>query len=60
MRTDDDAEALRLIDRAVLTIQARYHPGRPVFYAMERLRSEVRKAQREVAAAGRPEPRAGA
>ncbi len=56
---DQDAEALRLIDQAVLAIQARQHPGRPLFYALERLRSEVRKAQRE-AAPSRAEPSARA
>jgi hypothetical protein len=49
----EDAEALRLIEKAVLAIQARQHPGRPLFYAMDRLHAEVRKAQREAAASAR-------
>ncbi len=42
-----DFQALGLIDKAVLAIQARQGPGRPLFYAMERLRSEIRKARNE-------------
>ena len=47
MPDPDAAQALRLIERAVLAIQARQHPGRPLFYAMDRLYREVRTAQRE-------------
>jgi len=47
MRNEDHGQVLRLIEQAVLAIQARYHPGRPMFYAMDRLHSEVRRAQRE-------------
>ena len=54
MRNEDHAQALRLIEQAVITIQGRYHPGRPMFYAMERLHSEVRQAQREAERSRRP------
>ena len=47
MRNQDPAQALRIIEQAVLAIQGRYHPGRPMFYAMGRLHSEVQRAQRE-------------
>jgi len=50
MRQTDDAQALALIEKAVLAIQARQHPGRPLFYAMDRVRSEVRCAQQEASA----------
>jgi hypothetical protein len=43
----DELEALQLIEKAVVAIQARQHPGRPIYYALSRLRDEVRKAQRE-------------
>ena len=48
MCQSDDARALALIEKAVLAIQARHHPGRPMFYALDRLRSEVRRARAEV------------
>ena len=50
MRGEDDFEVLRLIEQAVLALQGRIHPGRPAYYAMERLRSEVRRARHEVSA----------
>ncbi len=50
MRVKDDAEALRLIEQAVLAMQGRHHPGRPAYYALSHLHSEVRRAQREVLA----------
>jgi hypothetical protein len=43
-----ELEAPQLIEKAVLAIQARQHPGRPLYYAMSRVRDEVRKAQRDV------------
>ncbi len=52
MRRDDQMEALRLIEQAALAIQARHHPGRPMFYAMDRLCQEVRRARREVTLSG--------
>ncbi len=58
MPIDDHAEALPLIEQAVLSIQARYHPGRPMFYAMDRLRSEVRRALREAVSASETYARA--
>jgi hypothetical protein len=45
----DDAEALRLIERAVLAMQAHQHPGRRMYQVLGRLRDEVRQAQREAA-----------
>jgi hypothetical protein len=42
-----ELEALRLIEKAVLAIQARQHPGRPLYYAMSRVRDEVLEAQRD-------------
>lgn len=50
MRSEDHFEALRLMERAVLAIQGRYHPGRPAFYALDRLHAEIRRARREVSA----------
>jgi hypothetical protein len=49
MAAVDPAEALRLIEKAVLELQSRYAPGRPSFYALENLHSTVRRAQRAVA-----------
>jgi len=50
MRNDDPARVLALIEKAVLSIQGRYCPGRPMYYAMGRLHEEVRRAQREASA----------
>ncbi len=55
MRNEDHARALRLIEQAVIAIQAECHPGRPMFYAMGRLHDEVRKAKREAGLSGRLE-----
>jgi hypothetical protein len=49
MRGEDQLQALHLIEQAALAIQARHHPGRPMFYAMDRLCQEVRRARREAA-----------
>ena len=49
MRREDQMEALRLIEQAALAIQAWHHPGRPMFYTMDRIRQEVRCARREAA-----------
>lgn len=53
MRQPDAAETLRLLDQAVLKLQARQHPGRPAFYALDRLRSEIERTRGEVAASAR-------
>ena len=56
MRQEDQAEALFLIDKAASAIQASYHPGRPMFSVMNRLRDEIDRAREEV---GRTVPRTG-
>ena len=43
------AEALRLIDRAVMAIQSTYAPGRPAFSALERVHRELMRARFEFA-----------
>ncbi len=49
MATVDPAEALRLIEKAVLELQSHYSPSRPSFYALETLHSTVRRTRQEVA-----------
>ena len=52
MTAIDPADALRLIERAVLELQSRYSPGRPCFLALENLHSTARRARQEVAREG--------
>lgn len=44
----DHAEALRLIEKAVLALQGYYPPGRPPFYALGKLHEEFRRARRTI------------
>jgi hypothetical protein len=53
MPKHDHVEALRLIEKAILAMQARYHPGRPMYSTMGRLRDQVREARHDAAAAAR-------
>jgi hypothetical protein len=53
MAQDDPLRALGRIEEAVLELQARQHPGRPLFYALARLLAELRRVQREASAAAR-------
>jgi hypothetical protein len=46
------AEALRLIELAVLKLQAVYHPGRPMFMALQEVHREVRRARLEAGRCG--------
>ena len=48
------AEALRLIEQAVLKLQERYHPGKPMFMALHHLHREARSARIEASRPGLP------
>jgi hypothetical protein len=54
MRPEEHVQILRLIEKAVLAVQGRYHPGRPMFYALGRVHDELRRAQREAERSASP------
>ena len=43
------------MEKAARAMQGRYHPGRPAFYALDRLQTEIRRARQELAGQRRGE-----